>query len=636
MTSEQGSSQQDTTSSGRGIALRVALLVAVVGAAGVGWLALQAYSDPAADGERANLEPTLIALSTQLAYERAQADPTAVPTEEPPTASATAPAETGLVVYAEGQPGRSYLVGQTLSGGEPVRLTQGPGDRDPAISPDGSQVAFRSQRDGPWELYLLELATGEVRRLTQTDAYEGHPTWSPDGRWLAYEAYSDGDLDIWILPLDGGAAIQLTNHPGLDSEPHWDPAGGRRVAFISTRDGSRDVFLADLDRSGDRYRNLTRSPDFEEGSPAFSPDGSSLAYSTSERGLDLLWTVNPGEPQAPPVQRGPGARPVWSPDGEHLLATLRSPHEQHLVVYPLAGGAALSVPVRVRGLPLTADWGARSGRLATASRQQAETEADDFRSTTVPQEQVGRTSLVDLGDVDAPNPSFVAAAEEPFSALRSRTAQLVGWDFLGSLDYAFVGLNDPLPPGFAFNDWLYTGRAFAFPQRAYRADWVEVVREDFGGQTYWRVYIRAATQDGSQGEPLRRRPWDFDARYRGDPRDYDRGGRRMESIPSGYYVDFTALAEAYGFERQAALNNWHTFLPGARFNEYAYTQGLTWQQAMLQLYPLEAIATPTPFSSPTATPTNTPWPTATPWWWRWRTPTPSPEPSQPPSPSPTP
>jgi TolB protein len=89
-------------------------------------------------------------------------------------------------------------------------------------------------------------------------------------------------------------------------------------------------------------------------------------------------------------------------------------------------------------------------------------------------------------------------------------------------------------------------------------------------------------------------------------------------------VDFTGLAEAYGFERQPALINWRSFYPGARFNEFAFTEGLDWRSAMLQLYPAEAIATPTAFSSPTPTPTNTRWPTPTPWWLRWRTPTPVP------------
>ena len=196
----------------------------------------------------------------------------------------------------------------------------------------------------------------------------------------------------------------------------------------------------------------------------------------------------------------------------------------------------------------------------------------------------------------------------------------MGWDFLGNLGYAFVGINDPLPPGFAYNDWLYTGRAFAFSQAAFQAGWVEVVREDFGAQTYWRVFVRASRQDGSQGVPLRQHPWDFSTRYLGDPVTYDQGGSVKEQIPQGFYVDFTMLAADYGFERLPALHNWRTYFPAARFDEFAQIQDLDWESAMLEIYPRAAIVTPTPYQTPTTTPTNTPRPTPTPWWWRWRTP----------------
>jgi TolB protein len=202
------------------------------------------------------------------------------------------------------------------------------------------------------------------------------------------------------------------------------------------------------------------------------------------------------------------------------------------------------------------------------------------------------------------------------------------------LDLAFVDLNDPLPPGFSYNDWLHTGRAFTLAQAAYQAGWVEVVRQDFGSQTYWQVFVRTAVQDGSLGEPLRARPWDLNGRYEGNPSVYDQGGDLKPEIPPGYFVDFTSVAAGHGFERLPALNNWRTFYPAARFGEFALTGGLDLLQAMLELYPAEAIATPTTFQTPTQTPTNTPRPTPTPWWWRWRTPTPVPTLNSTPTPLP--
>jgi TolB protein len=160
------------------------------------------------------------------------------------------------------------------------------------------------------------------------------------------------------------------------------------------------------------------------------------------------------------------------------------------------------------------------------------------------------------------------------------------------------------------------------------AEWVEIVREEFGGRTYWRVFVRVRPQDGMRGEPLRRVPWDFQARYLGDPFAYDEGGRLKEEIPAGYYIDFTALAADYGFERLPALPNWRTYYHGARFSKFVYRQGLSWHEAMLHIYPAEAVATPTAFQTPTATatitltPTWTPTLTPTPWMWATATATP--------------
>jgi len=141
-----------------------------------------------------------------------------------------------------------------------------------------------------------------------------------------------------------------------------------------------------------------------------------------------------------------------------------------------------------------------------------------------------------------------------------------------------------------------------------------VVREDFGSQTFWHLYLRTRAQDGSQGEPLNQVPWDFSARS--DPTAYDQGGRLMTSIPSGYWLDLTSLALQYGWERQPALVNWRTFFNGTHFNEFADTQGLDWRTAMLELYPPDVLVTPTVVYPPTRTPTWVP-----PWY---QSPTPTP------------
>jgi hypothetical protein len=206
--------------------------------------------------------------------------------------------------------------------------------------------------------------------------------------------------------------------------------------------------------------------------------------------------------------------------------------------------------------------------------------------------------------------------DESYAALRQRLAIETGWDLLSTLENAFIPLTSPLDPGLG-GDWLYTGRAFAVTSSPVNAGWMMVVREDFAPYTYWRVYLRVLHQDGSFGAPLHDLPWDFNARYSGDTQAYEQGGRLADAIPSGYWIDLTRRAADYGWERLPALTVWQYAYPAARFNEFALTGGLSWRAAMLELYPPEALVTPTIFLPSTRTPTPTsrffqsPTPTAT-------------------------
>jgi TolB protein len=612
---------------------RAFLLLVLVGVAALGFLGLRLGLPERSPA----LDPTLAALATGL---QNTVSPSATMTNPPPSATFT-PAPTrsavlGTVVYAARSNGYTHLWALVPGDPRPAQLSRGEwDDRDPAVSPDGAQVAFASHRDGNWDLYLLDLRSLAVRRLTETPGYEGHPTWSPDGRWIAYEALTGSDFDIWILALDASQPPLRLAHPGQDTSPAWDPQG-RRIAFVSSAEGISDLFMANLDDPADRFVSLTGHSDMVVQDPAFSPDGSRLAYGTRDAidGPGFIQVIGLDDPARPSVRLGPGTSPAWSPDGGLILGILASPTGSAVVAYAPGGEAAIPFGLSIEGPVSSLAWTSAglpgeayaagldpSGEASVATKAETPSASD-------------RPELASLPGIAAPRALMVGDAASAFEALRTRVTKDSGWDFLSVLDNAFVGLNDPLPPGFAFEDWLYTGRAFAFAQAAYTAGWVEVVREDYRGETYWRVFVRANRQDGSQGEPLRSRPWDFSVRYTGDPAAYDAGGGLRAATPSGYYVDFTQLAADQGFRRLPAMANWRTFFPGARFSEFARTAGLAWMDAMLQIYPASAIVTPTPFRTPTPTPTLTLMPTATPWWWGWRTPTPSRTPTALPTPTP--
>jgi TolB protein len=507
----------------------------------------------------------------------------------------------------------------------PTRLTDGNwNDLAPAISPDGKLVAFASNRSGYYNLYLLDLASGQTTRLTDTAAYDGAPSWSPDQHWLAYETYLDDNLEIVLMPLDepSQSPVRLTHDPAADYSPAWSPQG-RQVAFVSTRSGDSEVWLADLDQIDQtRFRDLSNTSQATESHPAWSPDGGRLAWASSSQdsGFSGLYLWDGEYPNRPPNWIGAGDWPAWNARGDQLVTELSTPNQDYLSAYTLDGELLLQptlLPGTLRGLL----WGKFSlpNPLPKVYRQaSAQTPTALWKAPATPLSSKRRSALVPLKDVQAPYSSLLNGIDQAFSALRRRTISETGWDALAGLQDAFIPLTTPLDPGLG-EDWLYTGRAFALNPATTSAGWMAAVRQDFGQQTYWRLYLRARTQDGSQGEPLHDPPWDLSARYNLDPQTYEQGGQYIP-IPSGYWIDFTELAQQYGWERMPALPNWRTFYNGTRFTEFAMTDDLSWYEAMLELYPPEALITPTVVVPPTITPTRTPTNSPTPW----MTPTPTP------------
>jgi TolB protein len=220
----------------------------------------------------------------------------------------------------------------------------------------------------------------------------------------------------------------------------------------------------------------------------------------------------------------------------------------------------------------------------------------------------GRIGLVPLSDISAPHALLHDAVDEAFSALRQQVSAETGWDALSSLENAYVPLTSPPTPSIQ-DDWLYTGRAFAVNPLVLSAGWMTIAREDFSGQTYWRVYLKARYQDGSMGMPLMEQTWDLNSRFAGDTRAYEQGGQVGPALP-GYWIDLTELAGRYNWQRLPAWNNWRSFYPSIRFNQFVITDGLAWRQAMDELYPPEALATSTPL--PALIPTETDLPKFTP------------------------
>jgi TolB protein len=551
------------------------------------------------------------------------------PIEVAPVAAVSDPLlESGLLILAVRDGSFSHLFAYHPQHLPLTRLTDNAWDDiHPALSPDGSIVAFSSRRNGYWDLYMLNLLDGEILRVTDTPEYDGAPAWSPDGKWLVYESYQEGQFDLYIQSVQdlNTDPIRLTEDPGVDSMPHWSP-DGRRIAFVSSRTGEEEIWIANLDQANDRFENISRSIDTIDGTPRWSPDGRTLVWASQKDGASTLMLWNQEDPSRPAVSAGSGDHPIWSPDGKILLAELRSPNQTALVGYNALTNSLHFPAAIMPGALYGMDW--KVGALPDIFRRMPLSEyaalpagplwLSSISIDAPPPE--GRHGVVTIEDVDAPYPYLHDAVDESFRALRDRTGLEAGWDLLSSLESAYFPLTEPPDPGIEAN-WMQTGRGFALNPMPLYAGWMVLFKEDFNGQTYWRIYLKTRYQDGSQGMPLTSPSWDMNARYTGGSRAYEDGGR-VGSIPEGYWIDFTELAARYGWERLPALNNWRTFYPAARFNQFILTNDLDWHTAMREVYPQEALVTATSVPTPTPTitltpryklrPTFTPTPTLTP------------------------
>ncbi|GAB4476013.1 MAG: hypothetical protein Kow0088_13500 [Anaerolineales bacterium] len=506
-----------------------------------------------------------------------------------------------------------------------MRLTDGEwDDLYPAVSPDGQWISFASNRERYWDIYLLSLVDGRVSPLTRTPHYDGASTWSPDGKWLAYESYvvdpqtQQGNLEIMIQAVNLADSqpqqvVQLTSMSGADFAPKWSPRG-RQIAFISQRAGENDLWIADLDRIDDRYRNLSRNSSSSVRAPSWSADGRWLIWNASDEGVQWIYRWDADSPESPPQKVIPGSQPILSSDGKVIFSVFTTPNQSYLQAFSLDDERyqmpLLCLPEAPKGMAwLPVNLLSQASAFQPVSGLQ-QLFALREEKESAPTGAVVRRRLKELEDVKVPFPYLHEDAFAAFQELRQAVKDLAGWDYLSQLENAYLPISSPSFPS-SSEEWLYTGRAIALQTAPMNAGWLMLVKEEYGDTIYWRLYLKTLYQDGSQGMPLRDLPFDLNARYSGDAMAYDRGGASLLAAPSGYWIDLTEVAGRFGWERLPALSTWRTALSTARHSILVKRDHVDWYSAMLELYPAEALYTATPLPSPTQTPTRTAIPTRT-------------------------
>ena len=207
-------------------------------------------------------------------------------------------------------------------GSTPENLTQGPANTfsiAPALSPDRAQMAFATNRDGNWEVYVVPTdGQGKPQRVTyNTFAADLDPVWSPDGRFLVYTSVRRGNFDLFMIDVTKGPSseIQLTNSPANELNPFWS-TDGKRLVYESVSQGTSQVFSVDVTTLTTTRLSDGTGADFN---PTFSPDGKHLtfrSYRGSNSNVGGLYVANADGSSAKLISSTTNTafNSSWSPD----------------------------------------------------------------------------------------------------------------------------------------------------------------------------------------------------------------------------------------------------------------------------------------------------------------------------------
>ena len=240
------------------------------------------------------------------------------------------------IAFQSNRDGNNEIYVMNPDGIEQIRLTlNSRNDVRPDVSPNGHQIVFASNRitdanlSGDFEIFVMSSdgEAGGVRQLTLNGVEDSWPRWSPNGKWIAFHSNVDGNFEIYIIRPDGTDLTRVTDYTGLDQFPEWSPNGKQLAIRRDT-----DIYLINLD--GSNPLQLTDEAIGFNQMASWSPDGKKLAFMSTRAGYPSVFVMDKDgsnqinltpKPDDVLASAWSSRAPGWARNGQHIYFTGRRP-----------------------------------------------------------------------------------------------------------------------------------------------------------------------------------------------------------------------------------------------------------------------------------------------------------------------